>query len=513
MLAKHYLVPITQKNTFKKNDLMKEDAYKMNWKKYLSDKRWKNEGVLDVKKDSRNPFEVDFGKVIFCPALRRMHDKTQVIPLSSGDCVSTRLTHSLHVMNIAESLACNYTNSKEYLGLYKKDKDAYDDAQKIRAILKTASLLHDIGNPPFGHFGEETVKDYFKTLFKSKEKKKVLNIKLTKDEMLDFTEFDGNAQGLRIMTKLQYFGALDGLNLTYGTLGAYMKYPNEGKKEKKAYIGKHKHGVFKTEREIFHNIVDNCNMRKKDGSIKRHPLAFLVEAADTICYGTMDVEDGLYQNWYIIPELIDDINSFIRRKSERPKDIREIIGFNYSEKEIKEIDPRAIRLILRECFITYLVDLTIRNFIDKLDKIDSGEYGEKGEELVYDDPYFVADALKNFTQRKILSNRNVLKFEITGNSVITGLFDILIKYFFHDDSSYHARLNGIISDSRMAIAMKEELGRKYPENKAISSGEIGFFDVGRLSQYGKLRMIVDFVSSMTDRYSVELYQTLSGNSL
>lgn len=485
----------------------------MNWKKYLSEKRWRDEDVLDKKKDSRNPFEVDFGKVIFCPALRRMHDKTQVIPLSSGDCVSTRLTHSLHVMNIAESLACNYTNSKEYLGMYKKAKDAYDDAQKIRAILKTASLLHDIGNPPFGHFGEETVKDYFKNFFKSAEKKE-LKIDLTKDEKIDFTEFDGNAQGLRIMTKLQYFGALDGLNLTYGTLGAYMKYPNEGKKEKNAYIGKHKHGVFKTEREIFHNIVDNCNMRKKDGSIKRHPLAFLVEAADTICYGAMDVEDGLYQNWYSILDLIDDINNFIRKKAKKPKDIREIIGFNYSDDDIKEKDPRAVRLILRECFITYLVDLTIRNFIDKLGKIDRGEYGgEKDQELVYDDPYFVAKALKDFTQRKILSNRNVLKFEITGNSVITGLFDILIKYFFHDDSSYHARLNGIISDSRMAIAMKEELGDEYPEERVVSSDETGIFDVGRLSQYGKLRMIVDFVSSMTDRYSVELYQTLSGDSL
>lgn len=489
----------------------KEDIYQINWKKYLSEKRWRDESVIDPAKDSRNPFEIDFGKVIFCPALRRMHDKTQVIPLSSGDCVSTRLTHSLHVMNIAESLACNYTNSKEYLGLYNNAKDAYDDAQKIRAILKTASLLHDIGNPPFGHFGEETVKDYFKNIFKSAEKKE-LKINLTDDEKLDFIEFDGNAQGLRIMTKLQYFGALDGLNLTYGTLGAYMKYPNEGKKEKKAYIGKHKHGVFKTEREIFNNIVDNCNMRRGK-MIIRHPLAFLVEAADTICYGTMDVEDGLYQKWYSIPELLDDINKYIHTEAKTPKDIRNIINFNYSDEDIKKEDPRAIRLLLRERFITYLVNLTIRNFINKIKDIDSGEYGKNGEELVYDDPYCVAAALKDFTLRKILSNRNVLKFEITGNSVITGLFDILIKYFFHNDPSYHARLNGIISDSRMAIAMKEELSTEYSQEKVISLDEANKFDVGRLSQYGKFRMIVDFVSSMTDKYSVELYQTLSGNSL
>ncbi len=495
----------------------KRDLYRINWKKYLSEKRWRDEPMLDSTKDSRNPFEVDFGKVVFCPALRRMHDKTQVIPLSSGDCISTRLTHSLHVMNIAESLACNYTNSENFIGLYRRAKDAYADAQRIRAILKTASLLHDIGNPPFGHFGEETIKDYFKILFGSKEKRKELNLKLSKDEEIDFMEFDGNAQGLRIMTKLQYFGTLEGLNLTYGTLGAYMKYPNEGKKEKdtkykKVYIGKHKHGVFKTERDIFNNIVDNCNMRRGE-MIIRHPLAFLVEAADTICYGTMDVEDGLYQKWYNISELLDDINQFIKKNAKEPKDIRELIGFELSDKEIKSSDPRAVRLLLRERFITYLVDLTIRNFNAKLIDIDSGEYGKKGEELVYDDPNCVAAALKDFTTRKILSNRNVLKFEITGNSVITGLFDILIKYFFHKELSYHTRLNGIISDSRMAIAMKEELKAEYPEKKVITSDEANRFDVGKISQYGKLRMIVDFVSSMTDKYSVELYQTLSGNSL
>lgn len=140
----------------------------MNWKKYLSMKRWREENVIDEQKDLRNPFEVDFGKVVFCPALRRMHDKTQVIPLSSGDCTLTRLTHSMHVMNIAESLACNYTRSQSFIDLYDNERDAYNDAQYIRAILKTASLLHDIGNPPFGHFGEDTIKDYFSNLLESK---------------------------------------------------------------------------------------------------------------------------------------------------------------------------------------------------------------------------------------------------------------------------------------------------------------------------------------------------------
>lgn len=484
--------------------------YKMNWKKYLSENRWREEHVIDEVKDRRNPYEVDFGKVVFCPALRRMHDKTQVIPLSSGDCILTRLTHSLHVMNVAESLACNYTRSKDFKALYAdNEEEAFEDAQRIRAILKSASLLHDIGNPPFGHFGENTIMDYFNNLFKSEQINEIAS-SLTEEERIDFTQFDGNAQGFRIVSKLQYAGRLDGLNLTYGTLGAYMKYPNEKEKDKDGYIGKHKHGVFRTEHELFHKTVDNCNMRNPDGTIKRHPLAFLVEAADTICYGTMDVEDGLYQNWYDIFYLLDELSSIISKEKGTEVDIRSIIGFNYSYEDIKNKDQRMLRLVLREHLITYLVDLTIRNFIKNLEGIDKGEYNK---ELVYDDPNKVVKALKDFTKRKILSNKNVLKFEITGNSVITGLLDILIKYFFHPDSSYHSRLNGIISDSRMAVAMKEGLGNKYPEEMLLTQDETGVFDVGKLSHYDKLRMIVDFVSSMTDKYSVELYQILSGNSL
>lgn len=485
--------------------------YKMDWKKYLSEKRWRDESVLDPVKDTRNPFEVDFGKVVFCPALRRMHDKTQVIPLSSGDCVLTRLTHSMHVMNIAESLACNYTRSKDFLGLYDNSAEAFEDAQRIRAILKTASLLHDIGNPPFGHFGEDTIKNYFKDLFESPDNESITN-ELTDEEKIDFTQFDGNALGIRIVSKLQYAGLLDGLNLTYGTLGAYLKYPNEGPKDgsDEAYVGIHKHGIFKTEHELFQEIVKYCNMGNGRGTIKRHPLAFLVEAADTICYSTMDVEDGLYQNWYDIISLLRELNSFISEKMHAPIDIREIIGFKYSDEEIINRDPRQVRLELREHLITYLVDLAIRNFNAHIEEIDKGTYNK---ELIYDDPCFVAEALKDFTKRKILSNKNVLKFEITGNSVITGLFDILINYFFHDDRHYHSRLNGIISESRMAIAMKENRPDMYPQDKVISLDEIGKFDVGNLSQYAKYRMIVDYVASMTDKYSVELYQTLSGNSL
>lgn len=482
---------------------------KFNWEKYLSSNRLRNENLYNHRLDKRNQFEIDFGKVVFCPAIRRMHDKTQVIPLSSGDCVLTRLTHSIQVMNIAESLASNYTGSDDFISLFNDAENEngkqkqFNVAQSIRAILKTAALLHDIGNPPFGHFGEETIKAYFKKLFNEEQL-----FDLTDSEKLDFTEYDGNAQGLRLFTKLQYYGRLDGLNLTFGSIGAYLKYPNAKEKSKK-HVGDHKHGIYKTEFTLFEKVVEECHMKRNDNSIKRHPLAFLVEAADTICYSTMDVEDGLFQKWYTILELIEFMNSRIREWKNDPQfSIEECVNFHVAPNNEKDV--RQERLELRESLIDYLVNLSIANFNKHIDEIDEGLYDK---ELVYDDKNFVAKALKEFTKRHVLSHKDVLKFEITGNSVITGLLDILIKYFFHEDNQYRNKLKGIISESRWEISMKELDSIKYAENTPIKKEDVLEFDINKLKTYDRLRLIVDYISSMTDKYSVELYQTLSGNSL
>ena len=174
----------------------KQNIYPIDWEKYLKPERQRASGTqASVEWDTRNQFESDFGRVIFCPAIRRMHDKTQVIPLTSGDTILTRLTHSMQVMNVAESLAHYYTRAEGFVKNY-GDRAWYYDAN-ISAILRTAALLHDIGNPPFGHFGEITIQNYFK--------KKLEDWHVISDrQALDFTEFDGNALGLRIVSKLQY---------------------------------------------------------------------------------------------------------------------------------------------------------------------------------------------------------------------------------------------------------------------------------------------------------------------
>jgi dGTPase len=499
------------------------ELYALDWEKYLvPDRQRKSGSHASIDWDLRNPFESDLGRVIFCPALRRMHDKTQVIPLTSGDTILTRLTHSMMVMSVAESLAHYYTRTEEFRKTY-GGKAYYYDAS-ISAILRTAALLHDIGNPPFGHFGEITIQNFFK---KYLEEHHII----TERQAWDFTQFDGNALGLRIVSKLQYTGTLDGLNLTYPTLGAYLKYPNKGKAGGK-YVGDHKHGIFFTEEDLFGKIVKGCNMmkfNKKTGKdeVKRHPLSFLVEAADSICYGTMDMEDGYNINWYSFDDMINALNKFVYekavendkidllkeyapgKKNARKFSIENLIGFKRKWPNKTDKDKRRLILDFRVKLIDYLTKLAIDNFVKNLEKIDNGEYSN---ELLKDDDYCVFGALSEFAHHKIIARRDIQELELTGNSVINGLLDILMSYAFSEDKKFRSKIKAVISKSRMEVMIHEHY---YQQKRFMTfdDEDLWKFDIENLDNYSKLRLIVDFVASMTDKYSVELYQRFAGMRL
>ena len=496
------------------------EFYPIDWGKYLIPERLRGTGShASIDWDKRNPYESDLGRVIFCPALRRMHDKTQVIPLTSGDTVLTRLTHSMMVMSVAESLAHNYTRTDAFKNVYGDKAYAYDAS--ISSILRTSALLHDIGNPPFGHFGEITIQNYFKKYLEDHHI-------ITERQALDFTQFDGNALGLRIVSKLQYTGTLDGLNLTYPTLGAYLKYPNKGKAGGE-YVGDHKHGIFYTEDDLFDRIVKCCNMSKvneKTGNeeVKRHPLSFLVEAADSICYSIMDMEDGYNLNWYTFEDMIKIFNSTIYEKAVENKKVRllrkwitdptkpnsfSIEAFLGSKREWSdgtEMDKRRLILDFRVKMIDYLTNLAVVNFVYNLKDIDNGVYNN---ELLKDDDFGIFGALSEFTKRKIISRRDIQEVELTGNSVINGLLDILMSYAFSEDAKYRSKIKAVISKSRMEEMIHEH---DYPDVlfKKFTDDELWKYDIEKLDNYSKLRLIVDFVASMTDKYSVELYQKFAG---
>lgn len=450
----------------------------MNWENLLNNGRLR-ESKRGKGADARNDFESDFGRIIFSAAMRRMHDKTQVFPLTADDNIHSRLTHSMEVMAIGHSLGIRICENKDFEKIVGQTKT--DLFREIPVILKNACLVHDIGNPPFGHFGETVIQNYFKSYFKSPNA-----VKLTDVEKEDFTMFDGNAQGFRVLTKLQILDDAFGLNLTYGTLGTYTKYPNHGAKDDNK-IGRKKRGVFQTEINYLNTISDECEL-KVNGEIIRHPLCYLMEAADSICYLVMDIEDGYNKNWYGLQDIGNRLKEVEGISEQIEKLFAENTGYG---KDITRMVKFRIYLIQR------LVDLAVSNFLKNLEQISKGEYND---ELIFDDKTKLAETLKDFCLEVIFPSRDITSLELTGHSVLTGLLDYYIGFVFHTDKQYRKRAQGLISDSILRSAFIEN---NLAENSKIDA----------LNDYYKLRVIVDFISGMTDQFALNHYQKLSGQKI
>jgi dGTPase len=520
----------------------------MDWEKLLSNFRLR-ESTRGA--DARNDFESDLGRIIFSPAIRRMHDKTQVFPLTADDNIHSRLTHSMEVMAIGHSLGIRICQDEAFVKKIGKPKTFL--YREIPIILKNSCLIHDIGNPPFGHFGETVIQNYFESFFEKNP-----SFDLTDEEKQDFINFDGNAQGFRLVTKLQILNDKYGLNLTVATLGSYLKYPNYGEKVK-SKIHKKKRGVFQSEIEYLKKIAEECGLEIA-GEIVRHPLCFLMEAADSICYLVMDIEDGFNKGWYDLDFIIKELSSVdgIKEAAENIKNNNIGIG---------EDITRMVKF--RIFLIQYLVDLAAKNFLDNYDLIIKGKYNK---ELIFHDEKKLAKSLQDFCYNKIFPSREITSLELTGHSVISGLLDIYTDFVFHKEEDYRKRAAGLISDSiiRVSIeenkivlfsnrlaqlkekssietdsAKKEEILEKcklienslgklnnLEENlestknkeeiktikKEISEIENIVYKItnpilDNLNNYYKLRVIVDYISGMTDQFALTQYQKLSGQKI
>lgn len=265
----------------------------MEWEKLLS-LRKQGDSLKRLRmeeNDTRLGFEVDYDRIIFSSAFRSLQDKTQVFPMSKTSFVHTRLTHSLEVSVVGRSLG--RIAGKAILEKYPKLQQAHGfEFNDFGAIVAAASLAHDIGNPPFGHSGEKAMGNYFLN-GNGQRFKPVMSAK----EYQDLIDFEGNANGFRILTETKN-GVTGGLRLTYATLGAFMKYPKESLPKKPTeHIADKKYGVFQNEVPFFEEVAEELGLisrgNSKDMSYCRHPLAFLVEAADDICYTVIDFEDGI----------------------------------------------------------------------------------------------------------------------------------------------------------------------------------------------------------------------------
>jgi len=472
----------------------------MNWDKLLNNNRLRPSERGDISDPARNDFESDFGRIIFSPALRRLHDKAQVFPLTTDDNIHSRLTHSMEAMSVGYSIGVKICEKEIFQ--QKLEKDKYELFREIPIIIKNCCLVHDIGNPPFGHFGETIIQNYFENYFNDN---KVKQIGFTEEQKKDFLYFDGNAQGLRVLTKLQILNDKYGLNLTYATLASYLKYPHCGTPDK-TRIETKKHGVFYSEEKYFQQIADKCELKIQQNSkevILRHPLSYIVEAADSICYLVMDIEDAYNKKLVSENDLYDALKDFASIK-DKVQEIHEDKSEKYKNDNTKVANYR-IKII------QILVDLAVKNFIENIDKIEKGEYNQ---ELIFDDKEKIFDSKKNkelnlaeklqkICQEKIFTYRDICSLEVTGYSVINGLLDYYIKFIFHTDKKYQNRAAALISKSIIKAALEEKGIDSNDNTKGIED----------LDPYYKLKVIVDFISGMTDQFALDHYQKISGQKI
>lgn len=452
---------------------------KEKWKLLFQDKRFRKKSET-TPSDGRTPFESDYGRLISSAPIRRLQDKTQVFPLESNDYIRTRLTHSLEVSYIGGSIGQSVEKWLIEKGDMQETQRSY-----LSSLLRTAGLVHDLGNPPFGHFGEEAIKDFFRHYFENN------NHGLRDIEIADLVNFDGNVQTFRILSRLYFFGDEYSYNLTYTTLSSVVKYPSnslEGNKSPYTEIAKKKFGYFVTETDKYKAINDYLQLHHR-----RSPIVYLMEAADDIAYSAADIEDGIKLG--II--CVDDIYQVFEKNLTIHKEV--VMNFLDGLKKQFKDEPRNRESIMVQKFRIKTQQLMIEAVLDTFkEKYDLIMNGELEDEIInVSAAKDIRQAYKKLTGL-IFNSKTILKKELAGWEAIKGLLEIFVSAaespnFKSSGNCFESRLYNIISLNYRTIY------ERYPayENNA----------------YSRLRLIVDFISGMTDRHAITLFQELKGIKL
>ncbi|AHM61804.1 deoxyguanosinetriphosphate triphosphohydrolase [Flammeovirgaceae bacterium 311] len=443
----------------------------MNWIHLLSAQR--PDGKPADPHATRSAFEQDFDRIIFSSPFRRLQDKTQVFPLPKEDFVHTRLTHSLEVSSVGRSLGkrAGEVLVQRYTELQEVGITQFD----FGAVVAAAALTHDIGNPPFGHCGESAISDFFKNA----EIEGLLREHCSPAEWADLTNFEGNAQGFRILNK----ASNTGLRLTYATLAAFSKYPcqsllhNRNKKQ----VSQKKYGFFQSEKGTFTEVARATGLHPIAGETaawKRHPLAFLVEAADDICYHLIDLEDGCRMGLISFEETVAFLASILQERF-KPEKLQQIRG---QEEQLG---------VLRSLAIGTLIDQTTTTFLEHERAMLQGDFETALADLI--PARETLAAIKKRSVEKIYRSQPVLETEIAGFEVLAGLLDAFVKAgFYHQfaPEKFSARHTSVL--------------RLMPEQ---------YRPINDMSVYELVMNCLDFISGLTDRHAVSLYRKIKGNAL
>ncbi len=468
----------------------------MEWSKLLSDERIRPGRKGAGAGDLRTEYEKDYHRIIGSASFRRLQDKTQVFPLDKSDFIRTRLTHSLEVSSFGKSLGQNI--SQKILQEV-KDPDFKPEYQGyICDILQCAGLLHDIGNPPFGHFGETVIREWFRAHMGSlRLQGRPLPELLTPQMQADFYEFEGNTQALRLVAKLHYLVDAHGMNLTQALLGTIIKYPVSSLEidGKSGDIRTKKMGYFYAEQDLFAQIQQTLGTEGH-----RHPLAYVLEAADDIAYRTADVEDAFKKGCITYRQLVAELRACGQKlKAGKIYDqLVDALEERYGkgqDRGVSNPEAYAVQNWIVRIQAELLACATVQ-FAQNYWEIMEGNY--RKELLTGEDRAKMADALGDIAYRYAFTSEPIYKLEIAAETIMDFLLEHFVDAAIVYDSgqpmtAVQTKLMTLVSDNYKAIYQYYSRDRNQKEKL-----------------YLRLLLVTDFICGMTDSYAKRLYQELSG---
>lgn len=438
----------------------------MEWPRLICDKRFGLEDFHENKpKGIRTDFRRDYDRLVFSSPFRRLQNKTQVFPLPGSIFVHNRLTHSMEVACVGKSMADEISDAlrAKYAG-----EDWCDALRNISDIVAAACLAHDLGNPPFGHSGEKAISTFF-----SEGPGLKLEEHLTPGQWADLIHFEGNANAFRVLTHQFKGRRKGGFAMTYSTLASIVKYPFESR-----LATKNKFGFFTSEKADFERVADELGIKKLDAPnglvwYARHPLVFIVEAADDICYEVMDIEDAHKLKILTTAEVIDAFLSFF------PEDRR-----NSMQDVMKMVaDPNEKVAYLRSCVVGILVQRCAEAFLAHEEEILDGTLSRPLLNLIPDLERKGFARCNELSWRKIYNSDDVVEIELAGNHIISFLLEKFTYAVVNPELNYSKLLLG-----------------KFPEQ----------YDVHASSLFSRIQAVIDHVSAMTDVYALDLFRKLNG---
>ncbi len=443
----------------------------MNWKQLISNKRLGQESRHAIRHDDRSEFKRDYDRLIFSAPFRRMQNKTQVFPLPGSIFVHNRLTHSLEVASVGMSLG----NDVAHCVMKTRPELADTLFTQIGTIVSTACLAHDMGNPPFGHSGEKAIQTFF-----TEGKGAYLKDRLSPELWNDITHFEGNANAFRLLAH-RFKGRRDGgFVMTYTTLASIVKYPFASALAEK---GHGKFGFFSTEADIFCRIADDLGIIRKSANgcpaeYARHPLVYLVEAADDICYEIMDIEDAHKLKIVTYEETKRLFLNFFDEMGQNH------IMQRIHDEEITDDNEKVI--YMRACVINALERACVDAFMRHEDEIMRGEFSGSLIDSIDDR---LVKAYRNCTElskKRIYKSKPVLDVELSGFKIMDSLMEVMTEAAVNPQRFYSRQLISRVSSQ---------------------------YDISAPDLETRIMAVIDYISGMTDVYALDIYQKINGISL